>query len=371
MIVADDGSRDATAERRRGGRRRRSCGCRAAARARRCRSPSERRRRGPLLLRRRRRRGDLRGPRAAAPRPRVSRGSRSGRAAASASRSGSRARLIGLRGAARGARAALGPAGARCATRAQRCFPLAPGFGAETRMTIDAARAGAPGRGGRARPRAPRDRPRPRAGSSTAAGSSSTCCSRRAAAGQLPRAAAAARRLAGRGCTSRSSPRSGSPTTSGRARSAASAPTCAHGRTTGVLKLVGIPLYGLLRTRSVSGALLVGLAANALNQLDTRPGPRAEGVPRGGARTRTRRFGVAVLLAPYDLREMAMLGDAGANALGALLGLNSVDGITGRGRWLAIGALARPHRSRRAHLSRRLIERTPFLRDVDAWGRSP
>ena len=44
------------------------------------------------------------------------------------------------------------------------------------------------------------------------------------------------------------------------------------GRTTGVLKLAGIPLVGLLATRKLSGALLVGLAANALNQLDTRPG---------------------------------------------------------------------------------------------------
>ena len=45
-----------------------------------------------------------------------------------------------------------------------------------------------------------------------------------------------------------------------------------HGRTTGVLKLVAIPLVGLLATRKVSGALLVGLAANFLNQLDTKPG---------------------------------------------------------------------------------------------------
>ena len=34
------------------------------------------------------------------------------------------------------------------------------------------------------------------------------------------------------------------------------------GRTTGVLKLVGIPLAGLLATRQLSGALLVGLSAN-------------------------------------------------------------------------------------------------------------
>ena len=46
----------------------------------------------------------------------------------------------------------------------------------------------------------------------------------------------------------------------------------AAGRTTGVLKLVGIPLVGLLATRKLSGAILVGLAANTLNQLDTRPG---------------------------------------------------------------------------------------------------
>jgi len=37
---------------------------------------------------------------------------------------------------------------------------------------------------------------------------------------------------------------------------------------------------------------------------------------------------------------MAMLGDAGSNALGALLGLHSVKRFTGRGQWLAIGALA-------------------------------
>ncbi len=44
------------------------------------------------------------------------------------------------------------------------------------------------------------------------------------------------------------------------------------GATTGVLKLVGIPAYALWRTRSLSGAILVGLSANLLNQLDTKPG---------------------------------------------------------------------------------------------------
>jgi hypothetical protein len=141
------------------------------------------------------------------------------------------------------------------------------------------------------------------------------------------------------------------------------------GRTTGVLKLAGIPFYGFLRTRSVSGALVVGLSANALNQLDTRPGRALKAYVAVavlvGAPLR-----VAVLLAPYDLREMAMLGDSGANALGALLGLNSVERITGRGRWLLIGGLVGlTVLGERTSLGR-LIERSPALRRVDEWGRS-
>jgi hypothetical protein len=139
-------------------------------------------------------------------------------------------------------------------------------------------------------------------------------------------------------------------------------------RTTGVLKLAGIPLYGLVRTRSLSAAAVVGLSANALNQLDTRPGRAlkaylAVAIPLGAP------VRLAVLLAPYDLREMAMLGDTGANALGAVLGLNSVERITGRGRWLLIGALlGLTALGERTSLGQ-LIERSPVLRRVDEWGR--
>jgi len=139
-------------------------------------------------------------------------------------------------------------------------------------------------------------------------------------------------------------------------------------RSTGVLKLVGIPAYALLRTRSLSGCLLVGLAANALNQLDTRPG-RALKAYIAAAFVVDAPLGIAVLLLPYDLREMTMLGDAGANALGALLGLNSVDRLTGRGRWLAIGALAGLTIVGERTSLGRLIERTPGLAELDNLGR--
>jgi hypothetical protein len=140
-------------------------------------------------------------------------------------------------------------------------------------------------------------------------------------------------------------------------------------RSTGVLKLAAIPLYGLLRTRTLSGALLVALSANALNQLDTRPG-RALKVYLAAAVPLRAPVGVAVLLAPYDLREMAMLGDAGSNALGALLGLSSVNRFTGRGRWLAIGALAGLNALGERTSLGSIIERTPLLRRLDELGRA-
>jgi hypothetical protein len=143
-------------------------------------------------------------------------------------------------------------------------------------------------------------------------------------------------------------------------------------RTTGVLKLVAIPAIGLAATRTLSGAVLVGLSANALNQLDTRPGRALKAFLLGAAVLRGATLpyaGRAVLLLPYDLREMAMLGDAGSNALGAMLGLGSVDRLTGRGRVAAIVALAGLTLLGERRSLGGLIERTPLLRELDAMGR--
>ena len=140
------------------------------------------------------------------------------------------------------------------------------------------------------------------------------------------------------------------------------------GLTTGTLKAVAIPLYGLARTRSVSGALLVALAANFLNQLDTRPGRALKAYLALAPLVRAPLI-PAVLVAPYDLREMTMLGDAGSNALGALLGLSSVDRFTGRGRKLAIAALAGLNLLGETQSFNELIERSPFLSRLDRLGR--
>ena len=152
---------------------------------------------------------------------------------------------------------------------------------------------------------------------------------------------------------------------------------CAHvraGATTGTLKLVGIPLWALWKTRSPSGAVLVGLAANVSNQLDTRPGRALKAFLLGSVALGGRPRGallVAVLLAPYDHREMAMLGDAGSNALGAVLGLESVRRLTGLRRASAIAALATVTLVGERRSLGAAIETTPGLKTLDALGRYP
>lgn len=146
------------------------------------------------------------------------------------------------------------------------------------------------------------------------------------------------------------------------------------GRTTGVLKLAGIPAVAAAATRSLSAGLLIGLAANAVNLLDTKPGRALKVFLAGSALLRGPTIpyaGVAVILLPYDLGEVVMLGDSGANALGAMLGFGSVAKFTERSRWLAIGALAGLNLLGELRSLDGLIERTPGLRALDRLGRAP
>lgn len=145
------------------------------------------------------------------------------------------------------------------------------------------------------------------------------------------------------------------------------------GRTTGVLKLVAIPGVGALATRSASGALTVALSANALNQLDTKPGRALKAYLLAAALLRgrvVRRYApIAVLLLPYDLRERGMLGDAGSNALGAVVGLELVARLAERERWTAVGILAGLNLLGERVSLGRAIERLPVLAAIDRIGR--
>jgi hypothetical protein len=162
--------------------------------------------------------------------------------------------------------------------------------------------------------------------------------------------------------------------------------------TTGLVKIVGIGATGLVaaaladRTRDdvravdtlVGGAVVAG-AANLANLLDLRPGralkatvlaaaPLVVPPSRPGAAAAAAAGAALGVLAP-DLAGRAMLGDTGANAAGALVG-TALLGRTGRrGRLVALVALAALTLASEKVSFTRVIESTPGLRELDAWGR--
>jgi UDP-N-acetylmuramyl pentapeptide phosphotransferase/UDP-N-acetylglucosamine-1-phosphate transferase len=139
----------------------------------------------------------------------------------------------------------------------------------------------------------------------------------------------------------------------------------------------GRPLRTTVDTAVVGG--LVAGTANLLNLLDLRPGRAVKaavvlGAPllTGGAGDLVAGpLGAAAGVLPEDLAESVMLGDAGANALGALLGLGLATRLGPTGRWAALGALvALTGASERVSFTR-VIEATPGLREFDRLGRRP
>ena len=245
-----------------------------------------------------------------------------------------------------------GPACALARPRGARASRSRPGFGCEARMTIDALRGGLDGRGDRAPARhratgrdlrgfAP---PRPPAARRRCSPSGRSRVNHRGlrlplvgwivGAGRAPQSRAGCRDRARRRPLERPGARlrrRTSPRADDRRAEASSAfpavrPARRHG--------------------AVSGALLVGLAANALNQLDTRPGRALKAYVARGDRRSGRRSRPPSCSLPYDLREMAMLGDAGSNALGALLGFEF------RGEIRGTESVAGDRSARRAHSPR-------------------
>ena len=162
----------------------------------------------------------------------------------------------------------------------------------------------------------------------------------------------------------------------------------AHGElTTGAIKVLGIGASGLLagallRRRPVDAVLAGGVVAgtaNLVNLLDLRPGRAAKAVllmslppaARGGrgAPLAGVAAGVAAACLPSDLAERTMLGDAGANALGALVGAAAVAGASRRGLVVRLaGVVALTLASEQVSFTR-VIESTPGLRELDRLGR--
>jgi UDP-N-acetylmuramyl pentapeptide phosphotransferase/UDP-N-acetylglucosamine-1-phosphate transferase len=133
----------------------------------------------------------------------------------------------------------------------------------------------------------------------------------------------------------------------------------------------------------LADAALVALAANLGNLFDRAPGRTLKvsavafvalvgGVglePRLGGVAATIGAGLALLVP--DLRERVMLGDTGANALGAALGFGVVlTCATGTRVGVLVGVVALNAASEAVSFSR-VIERVAPLRTIDGWGRLP
>jgi UDP-N-acetylmuramyl pentapeptide phosphotransferase/UDP-N-acetylglucosamine-1-phosphate transferase len=191
----------------------------------------------------------------------------------------------------------------------------------------------------------------------------------------------------------------------------------AHGEvTTGAVKLLGIGATGLAAAAAQGGGPadvvintgLIAGGANLLNLFDLRPGraikvaaasgvllaatdagdgkkratfpggrplqtPPAEkpGMPFRKTAVTAPALGAALALLPEDLGERAMLGDGGANALGALLGAAAAATLPRPARaGLLAGITALTLASEKVSFTK-VIERTPPLRWLDMLGRRP
>jgi UDP-N-acetylmuramyl pentapeptide phosphotransferase/UDP-N-acetylglucosamine-1-phosphate transferase len=165
--------------------------------------------------------------------------------------------------------------------------------------------------------------------------------------------------------------------------------------TAGLVKIVGVGAAGLAAATLLAaerdrhgaarlvdvalGAGVIAGTANLVNLLDLRPGRALKaglllGAPlsagqRGGLAAGP--AGAAAGLLRADLGEEIMLGDSGANALGALLGvaLAARTGPVGRAGLLAVLAGLTAASEKVSFTA--VIERTPALRALDALGRHP
>lgn len=162
--------------------------------------------------------------------------------------------------------------------------------------------------------------------------------------------------------------------------------------TTGGVKLAGGAALALVVCAPVSGgrpaallrdAALVALAANLGNLCDRAPGRALKavavafgvlvalaGAPEalGGVAAAV---GAGLALVVPDLRERAMLGDAGANALGAAVGLGVVLGCGPGARTAVLGVVAALNLAAEVVSFSRVIEAVPPLRALDRLGRVP
>ncbi|HVL05395.1 MAG TPA: hypothetical protein VM388_05375 [Acidimicrobiales bacterium] len=162
--------------------------------------------------------------------------------------------------------------------------------------------------------------------------------------------------------------------------------------TTGVLKLFGgavlalvlvAPFVGESPGRLLADAALVALCANLANLFDRAPGRTIKAglgafvLLLVAVRSAEDLSGIAVIIGASlglfldDLHERLMLGDAGSNVLGAVLGLGIVAACGEAARDVALVAVAGLNVAGELVSFSKVIDAVPPLRAVDQAGRRP
>jgi UDP-GlcNAc:undecaprenyl-phosphate GlcNAc-1-phosphate transferase len=168
--------------------------------------------------------------------------------------------------------------------------------------------------------------------------------------------------------------------------------------TTGAVKLGGIGVTGIGAASTLGGppvdmainAGLIAGSANLLNLFDLRPGRAIKVALLAAAALRVpvrtaaddaagasagcivaAAAGSAAALFGEDLGERAMLGDAGANALGAILGTAAAASLPRGARLAALAVITGLTAASEVVSFTKVIERTPPLRWLDMLGRRP
>ena len=168
--------------------------------------------------------------------------------------------------------------------------------------------------------------------------------------------------------------------------------------TTGAVKILGVgasgltaaflldgrdgqgPAAGRIADVGINAGLIAG-AANLINLFDLRPGRAIKvsllagaALAATGAKGRAgvaAPAGAAIALLPEDLGERAMLGDSGANALGAMLGLAAASSLPRRARLGVLAGIAGLTLASEKVSFTKVIARTPALNWLDMLGRRP
>jgi len=158
---------------------------------------------------------------------------------------------------------------------------------------------------------------------------------------------------------------------------------------TGALKAggsMGLALYAmsvlsLSTAHWLLASIVLVLSTNVFNLLDLRPGRAIKafsllglGLTLGTLNVRPLWAiglfaGPALVAGVYDVRERAMLGDTGANLIGALAGLWLVFALSPTGQIVAVLLLAAITVYGELRSITSLVEKTPGLRELDSWGR--